>query len=105
MKNHTIEMTKENKAWLEPPRWPGGPLICGYENLPAYVTLAEVKHWQEQCHSAVTKFVWRCHACGMLHDKFIGLTRNSGTGSTLKNMLKPYKVRAEREGRTLNKVV
>ena len=98
-------MRKRNEPLLDPPRWQGGPPICNYENLPAYVTVKEMKHWQEQNHMAIAEFAWKCHVCGMYHDKFVGISRLSGSGSVVDKFLKPYQVRAEREGHVLEKLV
>ena len=73
---------------FDPPRWPGGPLICIYENLPAFDTLKDLNHFHERnAHQAVVDGKWLCHRCGKYHMKVVGFSNLSGSGSASDKML------------------
>jgi len=47
---------------LDPPRWPYGPRICDYSNLPAFDTIAEGLAFH-----IVPLLRWHCQHCGCWH--------------------------------------
>lgn len=51
---------------FDPPRWPDGPAICVYENLPAWKSEKEML---TVCGSEgiVIKYKWRCPVCSSIH--------------------------------------
>lgn len=82
---------------LEPPRWPGGPPICPYENLPAFATWSEAARFQEDnAPGNGIAHKWQCQKCGMWH--FIGKPRQpSGTTSSSERYFEPRPPRYQRE--------
>lgn len=83
---------------FDPPRWPGGPHICRYENLPAFASLKSLNDFHDGCKSAVITEKWKCPVCHEYHAKFGGMTRQSAAGSASDTVLPPYKVQAEKDG-------
>lgn len=79
-----------NNLYLNPPRWPGGPEICDFTNLPAFESETTFIEWHEapkrgnplyEPSSVVRK--WKCDKCDGWH--FVTKPRppsgsSSGTG-------------------------
>lgn len=57
----------ESKPIFDPPRWPGGPKICVYENLPSFVDEAEIKAFNLSCGDRPIEAKWQCSKCGCWH--------------------------------------
>ena len=49
------------------PRWPGGPKICVYENLPAFETEKELFAFNASCGGSSIMLKWQCAQCGCYH--------------------------------------
>lgn len=53
---------------LEAPRWPGGPPICGRENLPTFATPDDLIAFQQKTNPGGSiKRMWTCPACEGWH--------------------------------------
>lgn len=54
---------------LDKPRWPGGPMICQKENLPAFVSAAALAEFHEANAPGVKviKKAWLCDHCEGWH--------------------------------------
>lgn len=78
---------------LEPARWPGGPKICPFENLPAFTTLKDAKKFEDSLGVMHVVRTWRCPKCGCVH--FIADTNHNTSGTA--RVLEHAKQRYERE--------
>ena len=52
---------------FETPRWPGGPHLCEYENLPAFPTPADIKDFNEGSDAVHELARWQCPICQEWH--------------------------------------
>lgn len=53
---------------FDPPRWPGGPMICAAVNLPAFLTRSELDSFREtNCPGSTIIKVWQCNVCDSWH--------------------------------------
>lgn len=53
---------------LDPPRWPGGPLICPTANLPAFPDKKASAAFRDANSPGCTVIEeWICTACGLVH--------------------------------------
>ena len=50
---------------FDPPRWPGGPHHCNYENRPAFPDMKALKSFIDD--STKLLVVWKCEVCGEWH--------------------------------------
>jgi hypothetical protein len=61
---------------FDPPRWPGGPHICVYENLPALPSCKELNQFLDaNAPGIIILAQWKCKRCGEWHNKTGGLSR------------------------------
>ena len=70
------------------PRWPGGPLICPIENLPAFDTRATLDHFHKtNGPSCKVIRTWQCDHCHHWHMETTApdpAGGSSGTGRSTK---------------------
>ena len=79
------------------PRWPNAPLICKYENLPAFNSVDILLRYHEQnCPAAKITEKWLCEACKSYH--FIAIPpQPAGTTSGTAREFIPRTPRYKRE--------
>jgi len=91
------------KSIFEKPRWLNGPIICVFENLPAFDSLKTLSDFYSRLGSVVIGAKWKCPRCEHYHAKVIGSTTASASG-TMK-VLPEYKTQAEKQGYKLEECV
>ena len=76
-------MSTEPVNAFAPARWPGGPHICEFENLPAFATAKELHAFDAGCDANHILCAWECQACHEWHATYemrapSGATSGSG---------------------------